>query len=157
MTKSSSSSNARAISDDVLFRMMSELISRREKWSKPNGPHTSMVGALWVERASDPRVNSRVILPEPDQRALIASHKPALRRCRGDGKFFDGNLRRWSRSIIAKGKNTIPSDQNLKGDMTRWTASVVAILLARFPGVANARMDCEAIPRGAERADCYLA
>ena len=41
--------------------------------------------------------------------------------------------------------------------MTRWTASVVAVLLASFPGVANARTDCEAIPRGPERTDCYLA
>ena len=46
---------------------------------------------------------------------------------------------------------------NLEGDMTRWTTSVVAILLAIFPSVANARTDCEAIPRGPERTDCYLA
>jgi hypothetical protein len=40
--------------------------------------------------------------------------------------------------------------------MTHWTASVVAILLASFPGVASARTDCEAIPRGPARTDFYL-
>jgi hypothetical protein len=40
--------------------------------------------------------------------------------------------------------------------MTRWSASAAAILLASFSGIANARMDCEAIPRGPERTDCYL-
>ena len=30
--------------------------------------------------------------------------------------------------------------------MKRWTASVVAILLASFPGVASAQANCEAIP-----------
>jgi hypothetical protein len=39
----------------------------------------------------------------------------------------------------------------LGGGMTHWTASVVAILLASFPGVANTRTDREAIPRGPER------
>jgi hypothetical protein len=41
--------------------------------------------------------------------------------------------------------------------MTRWSANVIAFLLANFSGVANARTDCEAIPRGPERTDCYLA
>jgi hypothetical protein len=41
--------------------------------------------------------------------------------------------------------------------MTHWNASVVAILLASFPAVANAQPNCEAIPRGPERTDCYLA
>jgi hypothetical protein len=41
--------------------------------------------------------------------------------------------------------------------MVRWTASVVAILLASFPGVASAQVNCEAIPKGPMRTDCYLA
>jgi hypothetical protein len=40
--------------------------------------------------------------------------------------------------------------------MTHWTASVVAILLAGFPGVASAQVNCEAIPHGPARTDCYL-
>jgi len=40
--------------------------------------------------------------------------------------------------------------------MTRWTTSVVAILLASFLGVASARANCDAIPRGPARTDCYL-
>jgi hypothetical protein len=40
--------------------------------------------------------------------------------------------------------------------MTHWTASVVAILLAAFPSVASAQANCEAIPHGPERTDCYL-
>jgi len=45
--------------------------------------------------------------------------------------------------------------------MTRWTGrvttiSVIAILLAGFPGVASAQANCEAMPRGPERTDCYL-
>jgi hypothetical protein len=44
----------------------------------------------------------------------------------------------------------------LGGGMTHWTASVVAILLAGFPGVASAQVNCEAIPHGPARTDCYL-
>ena len=40
--------------------------------------------------------------------------------------------------------------------MTHWTASVVAILLAGFAGVASAQVNCEAIPHGPARTDCYL-
>jgi hypothetical protein len=40
--------------------------------------------------------------------------------------------------------------------MTRWTASIVAILLASFPGVVNAQVDCNAVPAGPARTDCYL-
>ena len=40
--------------------------------------------------------------------------------------------------------------------MTRRTATVFAILLAGFPGVASAQVNCEAIPRGPARTDCYL-
>ena len=40
--------------------------------------------------------------------------------------------------------------------MTHWTASAIAILLAGFPGVASAQVNCEAIPHGPARTDCYL-
>jgi hypothetical protein len=40
--------------------------------------------------------------------------------------------------------------------MTHWTASVVAIFLAGFAGVASAQVNCEAIPHGPARTDCYL-
>ena len=40
--------------------------------------------------------------------------------------------------------------------MTHWTASVVAVLLAGFPGTASAQVNCEAIPHGPARTDCYL-
>jgi len=40
--------------------------------------------------------------------------------------------------------------------MKRWTASVVSILLAAFPSVASALANCDAMPRGPERTDCYL-
>jgi hypothetical protein len=42
------------------------------------------------------------------------------------------------------------------GGMTHWTASVVAILLASSSGVAAAQVDCEAMPKGPARTDCYL-
>jgi hypothetical protein len=40
--------------------------------------------------------------------------------------------------------------------MKHWSASVVAILLASFPAVASAQVNCEAIPHGPARTDCYL-
>jgi hypothetical protein len=40
--------------------------------------------------------------------------------------------------------------------MTRWFASVLAILLPSFPGVANAQVDCNAAPAGSARTDCYI-
>jgi hypothetical protein len=40
--------------------------------------------------------------------------------------------------------------------MTHWAASVVALLLAGFPVVASAQVNCEAIPHGPVRTDCYL-
>jgi hypothetical protein len=40
--------------------------------------------------------------------------------------------------------------------MKHRTASVVAILLASFPGVVSAQVDCGAIPQGPARTDCYL-
>jgi hypothetical protein len=40
--------------------------------------------------------------------------------------------------------------------MTRWTTSVVAIFLASFPADADAQVNCEAIPSGPARTDCYL-
>lgn len=40
--------------------------------------------------------------------------------------------------------------------MTRWAAGVGAILLAGLPTLASAQVNCEAIPNGPERTDCYL-
>ena len=40
--------------------------------------------------------------------------------------------------------------------MTRWTASVVAVLLVGLPGAASAQVNCETIPHGPARTDCYL-
>ena len=40
--------------------------------------------------------------------------------------------------------------------MTHWTASVIAILLTGLPGVASAQANCEAMPHGPARTDCYL-
>jgi hypothetical protein len=40
--------------------------------------------------------------------------------------------------------------------LTHWTASVVAILLASCPCVASAQVNCDAIPHGPARTDCYL-
>ena len=39
--------------------------------------------------------------------------------------------------------------------MTHWTASVLAILLASFPNIANAQ-NCQALPAGPARTDCYI-
>jgi hypothetical protein len=41
--------------------------------------------------------------------------------------------------------------------MTYWTASVVAILLASFSSGASAQVNCDAVPHGPARTDCYLA
>ena len=45
--------------------------------------------------------------------------------------------------------------------MTRWTTtrwtSVVAILLAGLSGAASAQVNCDEIPQGPARTDCYLA
>jgi hypothetical protein len=41
--------------------------------------------------------------------------------------------------------------------MTHRTATVVfAMLLANFPASASAQVNCEAIPKGPARTDCYL-
>jgi hypothetical protein len=40
--------------------------------------------------------------------------------------------------------------------MRPWTASLVAILLVASPAAADAQPNCEAIPRGPARTDCYL-
>jgi hypothetical protein len=40
--------------------------------------------------------------------------------------------------------------------MTHWSASVVAILLAILPGVVSAQVDCDAVPHGPARTDCYV-
>jgi len=39
--------------------------------------------------------------------------------------------------------------------MTHWTAGVVAILLTSLPNVARAQ-NCEAVPAGPARTDCYI-
>jgi hypothetical protein len=44
----------------------------------------------------------------------------------------------------------------LGSGMKRWTTSAVASLLAAFPGIASAQVNCEAIPKGPARTDCYL-
>jgi hypothetical protein len=60
------------------------------------------------------------------------------------------------------GPNNGPSRAgSAKGDMTKvirshWTAGVVAMLLAGYPGVTSAQVNCEAIPYGPARTDCYL-
>jgi hypothetical protein len=41
--------------------------------------------------------------------------------------------------------------------MAHGTALLTAMALALLPGVTSARTNCEAIPRGPERTDCYLA
>ena len=41
--------------------------------------------------------------------------------------------------------------------MKRWSASVVALFLVSSPGIVNAQGNCEGIPRGPARTDCYLA
>jgi hypothetical protein len=40
--------------------------------------------------------------------------------------------------------------------MTYWTASIVSVLLVIFPHAASAQ-NCNAVPAGPERTDCYLA
>ena len=40
--------------------------------------------------------------------------------------------------------------------MRHWTARALAISLAGLPGVASAQVNCEAIPHGPARTDCYL-
>ena len=40
--------------------------------------------------------------------------------------------------------------------MANLTTSVIAILLARFADIASAQVNCEAIPHGPARTDCYL-
>ena len=40
--------------------------------------------------------------------------------------------------------------------MARWRANVLAILLTGLSGVASAQVNCDAIPHGPARTDCYL-
>jgi hypothetical protein len=40
--------------------------------------------------------------------------------------------------------------------MRLWTASLVTVLLVAYPAVADAQPNCEGIPRGPARTDCYL-
>jgi hypothetical protein len=46
--------------------------------------------------------------------------------------------------------------QLFRSIMTRRCAGVVAILVASFPGVVSAKVDCGAVPQGPARTDCYL-
>ena len=41
--------------------------------------------------------------------------------------------------------------------MRPWTASLVTVLLVTSSAAADARPNCETIPRGPARTDCYLA
>ena len=40
--------------------------------------------------------------------------------------------------------------------MQHWIVSVVAALLAILPGVASAQVDCNSVPAGPARTDCYI-
>jgi hypothetical protein len=40
--------------------------------------------------------------------------------------------------------------------MKHCTATVVAILLSSFPGDGIAQVDCDAVPAGPARTDCYI-
>jgi hypothetical protein len=40
--------------------------------------------------------------------------------------------------------------------MRPWTVSLAAVLLVATPAAADAQVNCEAIPRGPARTDCYL-
>lgn len=40
--------------------------------------------------------------------------------------------------------------------MMHWTASVIAVVLASFPSVVSAQVDCAAVPAGPARTDCYI-
>jgi hypothetical protein len=68
------------------------------------------------------------------------------------GAFF------YARFALAedKSKTRIDLMLNLEGGMAHWTASAATILLASFSGVASAQPNCDAIPPGPERTDCYL-
>jgi hypothetical protein len=46
---------------------------------------------------------------------------------------------------------------HLEDGMAHWTARIVAMVLAGCPGVAGAQTNCDAIPKGSDRTDCYLA
>ncbi len=41
--------------------------------------------------------------------------------------------------------------------MAHWTTILVAIVLASCPGIAGAGSSCDAMPKGPDRTDCYLA
>src|SRR5579871_1931453 len=44
----------------------------------------------------------------------------------------------------------------LEGGMAHWTIGAAIILLASFSGVARAQPNCDGIPPGPARTDCYL-
>jgi hypothetical protein len=56
--------------------------------------------------------------------------------------------------LAAQGATCHPG---LGGDMRHRSMSVIAILLASFPAVASAQANCEAVPAGPARTDCFLA
>jgi hypothetical protein len=41
--------------------------------------------------------------------------------------------------------------------MAHRSISIVAVLLASFPAVVSAHVDCKTIPASSDRTDCYLA
>jgi hypothetical protein len=45
---------------------------------------------------------------------------------------------------------------DLRSGMKCWTACVVATLLAGFPNVASAQVNCNAVPAGPARTDCFI-
>jgi hypothetical protein len=59
--------------------------------------------------------------------------------------------RRARRPVVGKNFDLRPIISALGGSMKHWTASVAAILLAGFPVVAGAQVNCEAIPHGPAR------
>jgi len=63
-------------------------------------------------------------------------------------------------SFVRRAVSITPPHQGRKsafgGGMKHWTASVVAILMASFPGVVSAQVDCNAVPAGPARTDCYI-
>jgi hypothetical protein len=44
----------------------------------------------------------------------------------------------------------------LEGDMTQWRATAIVILLANFPDVVSAQANCDTLPAGPARTDCYI-
>ena len=45
---------------------------------------------------------------------------------------------------------------DLRSGMKWLAAGIIATLLAGFPGIVNAQVNCNAIPAGPARTDCYI-